>query len=79
MGLGTINFCFKALIEKGLVKMHKFGKSKIRVNYVYLLTPAGVAEKSYLTGKLLKRKIMEHELLRKEIMKLKREIGDKSL
>jgi EPS-associated MarR family transcriptional regulator len=50
VGLGTINFCFKALIEKGLVKMENFSQSKNKLRYAYLLTPAGVAEKSKLTS-----------------------------
>ena len=46
--LGTINFCFQALVEKGLVKMQSFNQSKNKLKYAYLLTPAGVAEKSKL-------------------------------
>lgn len=48
VGLGTINFCFQALVEKGLVKMQNFSQSKNKLRYAYLLTPAGVAEKSKL-------------------------------
>ncbi len=49
-GLGTINFCFQALVEKGLVKMQNFSQSKNKLRYTYLLTPAGLAEKSKLTA-----------------------------
>ena len=31
VGLGTINFCFQALVEKGLVKMHNFSKRKSNI------------------------------------------------
>jgi len=44
VGLGTINFCFQALVEKGFVKMLNFSQSKNRLCYAYLLTPAGEAE-----------------------------------
>ena len=53
VGLGTINFCFQALVEKGLLKMSSFSQSKLR--YAYLLTPTGVAEKSKLTAEFLRR------------------------
>ena len=75
MGLGTTNFCFQALVEKGLVKMQNFSQSKNKLRYAYLLTPAGVAEKSKLTADFLKRKVAEYEALQAEIEVLKLEIG----
>jgi len=79
VGLGTIIFCFQALVEKGLVKMQNFSQSKNKLRYAYLLTPAGVAEKSKLTAEFLRRKVAEHEVLQREIDELKSEIGEKSL
>ena len=75
VGLGTINFCFQALVEKGLVKMQNFSQSKNKLRYAYLLTPAGVAEKSKLTAEFLKRKVAEYETLQAEIEKLKAEMS----
>ena len=75
VGLGTINFCFQALIEKGLVKMQNFSQSKNKLRYAYLLTPAGVAEKSKLTAEFLKRKVAEYETLQAEIKSLKAEMN----
>jgi EPS-associated MarR family transcriptional regulator len=75
VGLGTINFCFRALIEKGLVKMQNFSQSKNKLRYAYLLTPAGVAEKSKLTAEFLRRKVAEYETLQKEIEQLKFEMS----
>jgi EPS-associated MarR family transcriptional regulator len=72
--LGTINFCFKALIEKGLVKMQNFSQSKNKLRYAYLLTPAGVAKKSKLTAEFLKRKVAEYETLQAEIEALRSEL-----
>jgi len=74
VGLGTINFCFQALVEKGLVKMQNFSQSKNKLRYVYLLTPAGVAEKSKLTPEFLKRKVAEYETLQAEIEALRAEL-----
>ncbi len=74
VGLGTINFCFQALVEKGLVKMQNFSQSKNKLRYAYLLTPAGVAEKSKLTAEFLRRKVAEYEALQAEIEALKAEI-----
>jgi EPS-associated MarR family transcriptional regulator len=75
MGLGTINFCFQALVEKGLVKMQNFSQSKNKPRYAYLLTPDGVAEKSKLTAEFLKRKVAEYETLQAEIQTLKAEMN----
>ncbi len=75
VGLGTINFCFQALVEKGLVKMQNFSQSKNKLRYAYLLTPAGVAEKSKLMAEFLRRKVAEHETLQAEIESLKAEIN----
>ena len=75
VGLGTINFCFQALVEKGLVKMQNFSQSTNKLRYAYLLTPAGVAEKSKLTAEFLRRKVAEYETLQAEIETLKAEIN----
>ena len=74
VGLGTINFCFQALIEKGLLKMQNFSQSENKLRYAYLLTPAGVAAKSKLTAEFLKRKVAEYEALQTEIDVLKSEL-----
>ena len=75
VGLGTINFCFQALVEKGLVKMQNFSQSKSKLRYTYFLTPAGVAEKAKLTEDFLRRKVAEYEILQAEIQSLKAEIN----
>ena len=75
VGLGTINFCFQALVEKGLVKMQNFRQSKNKLRYAYLLTSAGANEKSKLTAEFLKRKVAEYETLQEEIQTLKAEMN----
>jgi EPS-associated MarR family transcriptional regulator len=73
---GKMNYCLKALMDKGLVKLENFQNSQHKFNYVYLLTPAGIAEKAALTGRFLKRKMAEYETLQAEIESLKAEISD---
>ena len=75
VSLGKTNYCLKALIEKGWVKAGNFGRSKHKHRYLYQLTPAGLAEKTRITGRFLKRKLAEHEALTREIEHLKREAG----
>jgi EPS-associated MarR family transcriptional regulator len=74
ISLGSINFCFQALVEKGWIKMQNFSKSQHKLRYAYLLTPTGVAEKSNLTLQFLKRKINEYETLQLEIEALKTDL-----
>ena len=69
LGISTsgLNYCLKALIDKGWVKVRNFSQSKNKFGYVYLLTPQGVAEKLRLTERFLKRKMAEHEAIKAEI------------
>jgi len=75
ISLGSINFSFQALVDKGWVKMQNFSQSKNKLRYAYLLTPAGITEKSKLTAKFMKRKVAEYEALQIEIEALKSEIS----
>ncbi|MFN7507255.1 MAG: MarR family EPS-associated transcriptional regulator [Limnobacter sp.] len=74
VSVGGLNYCLKALTEKGLVKMQNFANSKNKFGYVYVLTPRGIAEKARLTSNFLKRKMEEYEALKAEIAILKSEI-----
>jgi EPS-associated MarR family transcriptional regulator len=67
INVSTINFCLKALVEKGWIKMGNFSKNPDKLSYAYLLTPTGVAEKAVLTRRFLQRKMAEYEKLRGEI------------
>lgn len=74
ISLGSVNYCFQALIEKGWVKIQNFGQSQHKLGYVYLLTPAGIAQKSKLTRAFLRRKMVEYQELLDEIEQLKAEL-----
>jgi EPS-associated MarR family transcriptional regulator len=75
LGMSTsgLNYCLKALIDKGLVKMHNFSQSKNKFGYIYVLTPQGMAQKALLTGRFLQRKLAEYEALQAEIAALQAE------
>jgi len=75
VSVGGLNYCLKALIHKGWVKMQNFSHSKNKFGYVYILTPRGIAEKSFLAGHFLRRKMEEYEALSAEIEKLKSELA----
>lgn len=74
VSVGGLNYCLKALMEKGLVKMQNFQQSKNKFGYVYVLTPRGVAERAALTSRFLRRKMDEYEALKAEIETLKTEV-----
>ncbi|MCW8905847.1 MAG: MarR family EPS-associated transcriptional regulator [Sedimenticola sp.] len=74
ISLGGVNYCVRALTEKGLVKIKNFRNSSNKLGYAYLLTPTGVAEKTALAARFLKRKLMEYEALRAEIDALEQEV-----
>lgn len=65
--LGKLNYCLKALKEKGLVKIENFTKNPQKLNYIYVLTPKGISEKTKLTLNFMKRKMKEYDDLKKEL------------
>ena len=77
ISLGKVNYCLQSLIQIGLVKVHNFKNSNDKIQYSYLLTPKGVAEKTKLTISFLKVRTKEYEELKKEVEKLNeaREVG----
>ena len=65
--LGKLNYCLVALKTKGLIKMRNFGKNPNKLNYIYVLTPKGIAEKTKLTVNFMKRKMNEYDELKREL------------
>ena len=70
VSLGKLNYCVKALIEKGMVKVQNFSVNENKLGYAYLLTPKGIAQKAVLTKSFLQRKIKEFDALKAEIESL---------
>ena len=75
VSLGGVNYALKALIERGFVKVDNFRKSGRKLGYLYVLTPAGIAEKTSLAVAFLDRKLGEYEVLKQEIEALRGEVG----
>jgi len=67
--LGKLNYCLKALQQKGLLKIKNFQENTNKLNYIYVLTPKGITEKTKLTVNFMKRKMKEYEELREELKK----------
>lgn len=70
VSVGKLNYCLKALKNKGLIKIQNFTKNPNKLNYIYVLTPKGIAEKAKLTLNFMKRKMQEYEDLKEELEKI---------
>ena len=75
VSLGSVNYCIKALVSRGFLKVENFRKSANKLGYAYLLTPSGVHEKASLTVSFLKRKQREYAELEVEIAALREEVA----
>lgn len=76
LSVGGLVYCLKALMEKGMVKMENFANLKNKFGYAYALTPTGIAEKTTITNRFLRRKIDEYEVLKVEIEAFRVEMGE---
>jgi EPS-associated MarR family transcriptional regulator len=76
VSLGGVNYCIKALINKGAVKTENFRASDNKMRYAYILTPEGIGEKARMTGRFVQRKMREYAALKAEIDSLRSELGD---
>jgi EPS-associated MarR family transcriptional regulator len=65
--LGKLNYCLKALNQKGLIKINNFQENKNKINYFYALTPKGINYRISLTIKFMNKKMKEYDDLKKEI------------
>ncbi len=75
VSLGAVNYCLKALVEKGQIKIRNFRAANNKLRYAYVLTPGGLAEKTRLTSRFLKRKMAEYEALKAEIEAIQESMG----
>jgi EPS-associated MarR family transcriptional regulator len=79
ISIGKANYCLRALIEKGWLKVRNFRRSDNKNAYLYVLTPRGVQEKMDATRAFLERKIAEFDAISQEIESLKVEVDELSL
>ena len=61
--IGKVNYCLKALVDIGFVKIHNFNNSNNKLNYVYILTPKGIQEKTLITKQFIIKKKQEYDKL----------------
>lgn len=67
--LGKLNYCLKALKNKGLIKFQNFNKKKDKLRYFhqYVITQKGISERTKLTINFMKKKMYEYDELKKEL------------
>ena len=63
LSIGKVNYCLKALIDIGFIKIDNFNNSKQKMNYAYILTPKGLKEKTSITKQFLIKKKQEYDKL----------------
>lgn len=63
LSIGKVNYCLKALIDIGFIKIKNFHNSNKKLNYVYILTPKGIKEKAIITNQFIIKKKQEYDKL----------------
>ena len=76
VSVGKVNYCMRALVDKGWVKANNFRRSDNKWAYAYLLTPRGASAKVRLAHDFLAHKEREFERLQHEIATLRRELKE---
>ena len=64
LSIGKVNYCLKALIDVGFIKIDNFNKSSEKIKYTYILTPRGMKEKAAITKKFIIKKQQEYQKLK---------------
>jgi EPS-associated MarR family transcriptional regulator len=75
VSLGKVNYCLKALIDRGWIKASNFKNSNSKAAYAYLLTPHGMERKAQITLRFFKKKMEEYEQLKQELTELEQEVA----
>jgi EPS-associated MarR family transcriptional regulator len=63
LSIGKVNYCLKALLDIGFIKIHNFNNSNNKLNYAYILTPKGIQEKTTITKQFIIKKKQEYDKL----------------
>ena len=61
--IGKVNYCLKALIDIGFIKVGNFSKSDQKIKYAHILTPKGMQEKVSITKQFIIKKKQEYDKL----------------
>lgn len=72
VSLGKLNYCLKALKEKGLIKIKNFNQNPNKITYIYILTPKGISAKTKLTINFMRQKMFEYDQLKLELERIKK-------
>ena len=56
LSIGKVNYCIKALIDIGFVKVVNFNNSNQKLKYAYILTPEGIKQKIIITKQFIEKK-----------------------
>lgn len=75
MSLGKVNYCLRALVEKGWMKFRNFKNSDSKSAYAYVLTRRGLEEKVNVTAAFLRLKVAEYDRVSKQIQALREEVS----
>jgi EPS-associated MarR family transcriptional regulator len=67
--IGKVNYCLKALIDIGFIKIDNFNNSNKKLNYAYILTAKGIKEKTAITKQFIVKKKQEYDKLNSYINK----------
>lgn len=76
VSLGKANFCLKALVNVGLLKVSNFRNSNNKLAYMYLLTPSAIEQRATITKQFLKLKMDEYEHLCLVIKELQQDVSE---
>ena len=71
ISLGKLNYCLKALQQKGLVKIQNFKNRSNKITYFQYIILQNYTERTKLTINFMKRKMKEYDELKKELDKNK--------
>jgi len=69
LSIGKVNYCLKALVDVGFIKIRNFNNSNRKLNYAYILTPKGIQEKTDITKQFIIKKKQEYDKLSSYINK----------
>lgn len=79
VSVGKVNYCMRAVVDRGWVKVNNFRRADNKLAYAYLLTPSGVNAKLRLARMFLARKEQEFEDLQREIQLLRNEVASNAV